>query len=130
MIPLLSALTLGAAAAAGGSSSKIDHEAWTRIENVVTGERLQRVFNWWFELHHRLWKAGDRRPSYQIFQDLLGQQQTTVVFLHRNRVWTCPEEGWTLYVDKRGPALHVPCSATEEQAWAAFLAFSNHMGGS
>jgi len=119
LIGILSALALGAATVVSG----IDHESLTRIENVLRGEHLVHTLTWWTDWHYRVWTSGDHRPSYKIFQDVLGRQQTTVTFRHRNRVWQNLAEGWTLYVDKRGPALHVPNTATEEQAWAAFEAF-------
>jgi hypothetical protein len=82
---------------------------------------------WWTDWLHNRWLAGDKRPSYKMFQDILGRQTLTVVLRYRCRVWDRPEEGWTLYVDKRGPRLHVRQGMTPREAWDAFQKFKAHV---
>src|SRR5689334_8167746 len=68
------------------------------------------------------------RNTMRFFQSILGQQTTTKVFLHRNWIWDHSADGWVLFVDRRGAALHILTTAPGRQpsakaAWEAFLSF-------
>jgi hypothetical protein len=102
--------------------------AVTRPENIWLREEKHKVLwmrhsRWWLELHQRLWEDGKKRANTVFFKKVFGRQDTTAVFRHRNWVWHRPKEGWTLYVDKRGPAFHVPMAASAEEAWDAWGRF-------
>jgi hypothetical protein len=109
----------------------IDHSKVDRPENIW-GESPDYprygnpFYKWWTDLYRGRWERGDKRPSYEFFQSILGFQNTTVMFTYRCRVWHRPDEGWTLYVDKRGPHFHVRAGMTPEEAWEAFEKFKSH----
>lgn len=107
----------------------MDHDAVDRPENIWSragDPRTQQSYDWWIRVYyaesHRR-KVGPR-THYRFFQDILGRQTTTVTFTHRNWVWARPDEGWVLYVDRRGPAFHVARRGMHaDEAWAAFERF-------
>ena len=106
----------------------IDHNAQVRVANVIHDRAVE--YGAWY---HRMYKAIRKAHPYPVeryirfFKDKLGRQDTCVVFRHRNWVWTDPEAGWTLYVDKRGPALHVHRDLTPDKAWEAICAFADRI---
>lgn len=109
----------------------VDHERVDRPENIwaragVEGDDyFDRYRAWWMRVYQA--EVSKRRvlPHVQmrLFQRFFGPQTTTVTFTHRNRVWHQPDEGWTLYVDRRGPAFHVRRGMTAGEAWDAFEKF-------
>lgn len=108
----------------------MNHEAVTPPDNIWArdpgGDSYSNRFReWWLRTYYG---ETDRRrvPGHlhmRFFQHILGKQTTTVTFVHRNRVWDDPEAGWTLYVDRRGPAFHVRTGMTSAEAWNAFEKF-------
>jgi hypothetical protein len=120
-------------------TTKIDHEAQDQIINILgNGNRLRfkeyvdwwsdnfgRVFDWDVETTGR--KDQSHTRSVRFYKEALGRQDTCVTFAHRNYVWTRPEAGWTLYVDRRGPALHVLGRMTPAEAWEAFTDFRSRI---
>ena len=114
---------------------KFDHSSVDRPENIWSHDPAgfhdywDAFHEWWMNWYRKRWEAGDKRPSYRYFQDLLGRQTSTVVLRHRCRFWHRPKEGWTLYVDKRGPAFHVRVGMTPQEAWDAFQKFKVHVDG-
>lgn len=109
------------------SRTQVDHELLDRPENCwQTGDYIERCYHWWTHTYYpEAYKRGvvDTYPHNRLWQRILGPQDTTVVFRHRNWVWHRPEEGWTLYVDRRGPAFHVRFGMSAEEAWEAFTRF-------
>jgi hypothetical protein len=113
---------------------RVDHESVVKPEVIWArdphgGAYLDPFTEWWLRSYYR---EADRRrvPGHlhmRFFQHLLGPQTTTVTFVHRNRVWHEPEEGWTLYVDRRGPAFHVRLGMTSQDAWDAFKRFRDRV---
>lgn len=108
----------------------IDHEAVERPENIWAvyegGATYHRWFiEWWACTYYRRAHDLGVRPGKHMrhFQRILGRQTTTVVFVCRNWVWDRPDEGWTLYVDRRGPAFGVRRGMTGAEAWEAFRKF-------
>ena len=113
---------------------KIDHNiaAAHRIETILQHhsgwqefcdwqmENFSRVFDWDVKTTGRKDLAHTR--AIRFYKEVFGRQDTCVVFRHRSWVWHRPNAGWTLYVDRRGPALHVSTASTEK-AWAAFQDF-------
>ena len=104
--------------------AELEHELVDRMENILQRHpRWREWYEWWMGFHRQRWEAGDKDSSVKFFKACFGRQSTTVVFRHRNWVWHRPTEGWTLYVDKRGPALCCHRDCTPEEAWAAFERF-------
>lgn len=84
----------------------------------------ERHLLWWRSYYERVHVLGQGPTThYRLFQRILGCQDTTITFRHRNRVWRGAK--WVLYVDRRGPQLTVPQSTTFEQATAAFKDFTS-----
>ncbi|MDB4278267.1 hypothetical protein N9917_01555 [Deltaproteobacteria bacterium] len=116
-------------------TTKIDHEAQDQIINILgNGNRLRfkeyadwwtenfsRVFEWDVETTGRKDMATTR--AVRFYKEALGKQDCCVTFSHRNWVWTNPKAGWTLYCDRRGPALHVRRGMSPSEAWEAFTDF-------
>ena len=100
----------------------IDHDNLDRIENtlIVNRAQFEAYTQWWLRLMRHL---KCRESMSQFFRRVLGKQDHTETFVHRNRIWYRPAVGWTLYVDKRGPALHCVRGATYQQAVDAFERF-------
>ena len=119
-----------------GKKVPIPHDQLTRIENKMSLWARMAYVKWcldFFERQYR-WdvkvtgrKDAIRTRSIRFFKAVLGRQDTTITFRYRNWVWHRPNEGWTLYVDRRGMALQVPLMATPEQAWEAFQKFRSHI---
>lgn len=108
----------------------IDHEAVERPENIWARDPRWSTYHRWFiewwtgTYYVRTHALGvNPRKHMRHMQRVLGRQTTTVTFFHRNWVWDRPDEGWTLYVDRRGPALCVRQGMTGEEAWEAFRKF-------
>lgn len=104
-------------------------EGITRPENIWSHARRDdlddQFHRWWSKVFYRncdLHRVkGHLHP--RLFQRVLGRQDTTVIYRHRCYVWERPDEGWFLYVDRRGPQLCVRGDAGVEDAWNAFQAF-------
>lgn len=112
--------------------SSIRNEDWDRPENIWSGNGnfgayLAGFLAWWTDFHRLAWEQTGGASSVEVFKEILGPQTATVVLRHRNWVWVRPEEGWALYVSKRGPAFHVRTSATPDEAWKAFEHFKNRV---
>lgn len=115
--------------------SSIPHDNVDRIENILQSHRNWEEFHaWMLNLYRRMqeWDTKDRRDpvvtrTIRFFKHVLGRQDICVVFRHRNWVWHRPNEGWTLYVDRRGPVLHVRLGMTQDEAWEAFEKFRGHV---
>ena len=110
----------------------LDHDKVDRPENVWAGDDgglyLKGYWDWWksyYQRAHAL-NVGPRLHA-KFFKTVLGRQTTTVLFRHRNWVWACPEEGWILYVDRRGPAFHVHQGVDANHAWVAFGKFRDRV---
>jgi len=117
----------------------IDHHGLEQISNILQKDRslwreyldwkldnFSLVFDWDVKTTGRKDRATTR--AIRFYKEALGRQDTCVVFRHRNWVWSrLKEEGWLLYADRRGPALHVRREATPAEAWEAFQNFRNHI---
>jgi len=105
----------------------VDHDNVKRPENLWalgTLPYLADYYKWWREYYQKAHALGvGPRLHARFFQKILGPQTTTVVFVHRNWVWDQPDEKWTLYVDRRGPAFHVNKYLSAAECWEAFLRF-------
>lgn len=115
-----------------GSRVSIRHDEWDRPENIWgNSEDFHRYWylyvEWWRSYYQRAHDRGMGTKSVAMFKAILGRQDTTVMFRHLCWVWSRPDEGWTLYVDKRGPAFHVPQGSTPEEASEAFRKFQQHV---
>lgn len=105
------------------------HEQVDRPENIWANsenfhEHWTRFHEWWQSYYRRAHEFEPGKRSVDLFKLILGSQTTTVTFRHRNWVWVNIEEGWTLYVSKRGPAFHVNCTMTPQEAADAFAKFT------
>jgi len=112
--------------------SSIRNEDWDRPENIWSpdgnaGAYLGGFTSWWVNFHRKVWEQEGVKTSVEIFKGLLGPQTATVDLQYRNWVWVRPENGWCLYVDKRGPAFHVRKDATPDEAWVSFERFKNRI---
>ena len=113
----------------------IPHDKLQVLSNILMESTYHSdaYLNWWTGTHHAafIWAlgaTGKRQPASVLFyKEALGRQDTTIVFLYRCYVWHRPEEGWTLYVDKRGPKLHVTRGMSLTEAWEAFQRFAEHI---
>jgi len=114
----------------------IDHHAVDQIINILgrldDRARYDEYANWWMSNYTRVseWDVAETSRkdlattrSIRFYKAALGRQDTCVTFVHRCWVWHRPDAGWTLYADRRGPALHVRRGMTPEQAWDAFANF-------
>lgn len=115
-----------------GKRVSIPHDGVDCPENIwANSEQFHhywdRYSKWWQSYYRRAHGEGLGTRSVKAFKAILGDQDTTVVFRHRNWVWHNEEEGWTLYVNKRGPAFHVHRGMTSEEAWEAFMKFRAHV---
>jgi hypothetical protein len=117
---------------------QIDHNNVDQITNVLQTDRARwqeyldwmlanfsRVFEWDVVQTGR--RDATRTRSIRFYRAALGRQDTCIVFRHRNWVWHRPDAGWTLYVDRRGPALHVRRGMSPSEAWDAFVDFRNQI---
>jgi len=123
----------------GHANKPVPHETLTPISNILqrgdsvllgeysdwARENSTRVFDWDVRTTGHRDRATSR--AIRFYKTALGRQDICVVFRHRNWVWHRPDEGWTIYVDRRGPSLHVAQGATPEEAYDAFKRFSQHV---
>lgn len=110
--------------------NQINHEEWDRPTNIWR-EEIQPFIDWWSDVYYE--EAYKRkippRQHKKFFQKILGKQTTVVQFRYRCWMWHRQEEGWALYVDKRGPAFHVRSGVSPDEAWQAFLSFKAEVEG-
>ena len=108
----------------------MNHDAVTCPLTIWTGDPKSDLYlKWWIVKYSG--EACRRRVTPHLharfFQRILGRQTTTITFVHRNRVWHNPDEGWTLYVDRRGPDFHVRTGMSAQEAWDAFVKFQDRV---
>lgn len=113
---------------------QIDHYAVDQISNILQRDRAhwQEYIDWTMDNFSRVFEwdvaqTGRRDLAHtraiRFYKVALGRQDTCATFRHRCWIWHRPEPGWTLYVDRRGPALHVRRGMTPQEAWTAFEDF-------
>ena len=110
--------------------SSIRNADWDRPENIWSADRNSGTYiggflAWWSNFHRDVWEQVGAVSGVALWKEILGPQTATVVLRNRNWVWVRPEEGWALYVSKRGPAFHVRHDATPDEAWKSFEHFKN-----
>ena len=99
---------------------RVDGGDLPREDDLAFRDWMRTVFYGGARKHG--YKAGQ---SAKYVKAVLGPQDTTIIFRHRNWVWCRPEEGWMLYVDKRGPALHTWNTFSIAKIPAVIKAFEN-----
>lgn len=104
----------------------IDHDALVRPEVTWSNHRLFEFSKWWVTVYR---DEVSRRglTNTQLFRHILGRQAETIMFRHRNWVWQNVDEGWVLYVHKRGPQICVATGMTADESWATFEKFRDRV---
>ena len=107
-------------------SRYVNHFAWIRPESLWSGDQMVDYLAWWRSFWERIVDTWPKASSKQVLKILLGKQTGVVQFSRRNWFWLEPAQlpQWLVYADKGGPSFHVRDDASDEERWAAWLAFT------
>lgn len=127
------------------AETTIDHHSvsqaysWLLLHPEHAPGEAERYQAWLSNVYLRMARWNERLANGQwpdlstntrrFFRAALGRQLLCVQFRHRNWVWADLDAGWVLYVDKRGPALHITSTACASPAGAreAVRAFTDRV---